>query len=186
MTDDLVARHPPSPFTPSPLKDDRPRAASPRQHNMYERRDDRTWAVEGKWQICRGACDEPRSRSALAILLFFSHLPITLSLPRGRLIKTNAIVKYHGDAGAPRAAGSYFSFSLVWWCDFVFFRNRFVSNGSVYPATLFHCPLFPPVQGGWGWRTLGSSVWRLQSFTAVWFWSMNENNMLSGCQMRKE
>lgn len=47
MTDDLVARRPPSPFTPLPLKDDRPRATSPRQHNMYERRDDRTWAVGG-------------------------------------------------------------------------------------------------------------------------------------------
>lgn len=47
------------------------------------------------------------------ILFLFSHLPTTLSLPQGRLIKTNAIVGYHCYAGAQRAAGSYFSFSLV-------------------------------------------------------------------------
>lgn len=74
------------------------------------------------------------------ILFLFSHLPTTLSLPQGRLIKTNAIVGYHCYAGAQRAAGSYFSFSLVWWCDFVFFRNRFVSNGSVYLSSLSPFP----------------------------------------------
>lgn len=81
------------------------------------------------------------------ILFLLSHLPTTLSLPQGRLIKTNAIVGYHCYARAQRAAGSYFSFSLVWWCDFVFFRNRFVSNGSVYLSSL--PPLFPipSVQG---------------------------------------
>lgn len=74
------------------------------------------------------------------ILFLFSHVPTTLSLPQGRLIKTNAIVGYHCYAGAQRAAGSYFSFSLVWWCDFVFFRNRFVSNGSVYLSSLSPFP----------------------------------------------
>lgn len=74
------------------------------------------------------------------ILFLFSHLPATLSLPQGRLIKTNAIVGYHCNAGARRTAGSYFSFSLVWWCDFVFFRNRFVSNGSVYLSSLSPFP----------------------------------------------
>lgn len=74
------------------------------------------------------------------ILFLFSHLPTTLSLPQGRLIKTNAIVGYHCYAGAQRAAGSYFSSFSCWWCDFVFFRNRFVSNGSVYLPFLSFFP----------------------------------------------
>ena len=81
------------------------------------------------------------------ILFLLSHLPTTLSLPQGRLIKTNAIVGYHCYARAQRAAGPYFSFSLVWWCDFVFFRNRFVSNGSVYPSSLPPFSLFPLCKG---------------------------------------
>lgn len=77
----------------------------------------------------------------------FSHLPTMVSLPQGRLIKTNAIAGYHCYAGAQRAAGSYFSFALVWWCDFVFFRNRFVSNGSVYLSSLSPLSLFPLCKG---------------------------------------
>ena len=81
------------------------------------------------------------------ILFLLSRLPTTLSLPQGRLIKTNAIVGYHCYARAQRAAGSYFSFSLGWWCGFVFFRNRFVSNGCVYLSSLPPFSLFPLCKG---------------------------------------
>lgn len=81
------------------------------------------------------------------LLFLFSYLPTMHSLPEGRLIKTNAIVGYHCNTGAQRTAGSYFSFSLVWWCDFVFFRNRFVSNGSVYLSSLSPFSLLPLCKG---------------------------------------
>lgn len=90
------------------------------------------------WQAEKMQCSLFPLSFSFSVL--FSYLPTTLALPQGRLIKTNAIVGYHCYAGAQRAAASYFSFSLVWWCDFVFFRNRFVSNGSVYLSSL---PPFP-------------------------------------------
>lgn len=86
------------------------------------------------WWVKKPRC------SFYSFYFLFSHLCTMLSLPQGRLIKTNAIVNYRCYAGAQKAAGSYFSFSLVWWCDFVFFRNRFVSNGSVYLSSLSPFP----------------------------------------------
>lgn len=113
------------------------------------------------------------SKEAAQLALFSfspSHLPITLSLPQGRLIKTNAVVKCHCYAGAQRAAGSYFSFSLVWWCDFVFFRNRFVSNGSVYlsaPSPILYSLLCRRKDGGL-WAAV-SDYPQSADFTAVCF-----------------
>lgn len=117
----------------------------------------------------------------------FSHFPTMCPLPQGRLIKTNAIVGYHCYTGAHRAAGSYFSFSLVWWCDFVFFRNRFVSNGSVYLSSLspFPHPLGMAEDGYCGllqchipsqtdfriWQTQTS----LQHWQVLWCSDLNSN-----------
>ena len=81
------------------------------------------------------------------LFLLLDTFPPRSSLPQGRLIKTNAIVGYQCYTRAQRAAGSYFSFSLVWWCDFVFLRNRFVSNGSVYLSSLSPFSLFPLCKG---------------------------------------
>lgn len=76
--------------------------------------------------------------STVFLILFpFSHLPTTLSLPQGRLIKTNAIAGYHCYAGAQRAAGSYFSFSLV--DDVILFSSEI----DLSLMALFTYPFFP-------------------------------------------
>lgn len=70
----------------------------------------------------------------------------------------------------PKAAGSYFSFSLVWWCDFVFFRNRFISNGSVYlsaPSPILYSLLCRSKDGGL-WAAV-SNYLQSADFTAVLF-----------------
>lgn len=109
----------------------------------YERRQDDTQAVHEKKN--NNTVNKPWF-SFFLFFFTFLHLPTTFCLPQGSLIKTNAIVNYHCYTGDHRTVGSYFSFSLVWWCDFVFFRNRFVSNGSVYLSSPLSSSLYSPCE----------------------------------------
>lgn len=140
------------PFTRLHFFKKRPQTVT--RQNTYEGRNNNpTWAAHQveEWQTRLALCEEDAARRCCHCLprSLYSHIiPPLSSLPQGGLIKTNAIVRYHCYAGAQRAAGSYFSFSLVWWCDFVFHRNRFASNGSVYLSPLSRSlslyPPFPP------------------------------------------